>query len=223
MRLNCGVGEDSWESLGLQGNPTSQSSRKSFLNIHWKDWCWSWSSNTLATWWEELTPWKRPNSWKDWRQKEKRTTEDEMVGWHYQLDGHEFEQDLGAGEGQGSLVCYSPWVAKHWTWQSNWTKLMVFPVVMYRCESWTRKKAEHWRIDAFKLRCWRRLLRVPWTARRSNQSILKKINPGYASEGLILKVKLHYFGHLMWRTNSLEKTLMQSQIVGHAWATEQQK
>ena len=85
-------------------------------------------------------------------------------------------------------------------------KAMVFPVVMYRCESWTVKKAEHWRIDAFELWCWRRLLRVPWTARRSNQSILKETSPGCSLEGLMLK--LQYFGHLMQRTDSLEKTLM---------------
>ena len=85
---------------------------------------------------------------------------------------------------------------------------MVFPVVMYRCESWTVKKAEHWRTDTFELWCWRRLLRVPWTARRSNQSILKDISPGCSLEGLMLKLKLQYFGHLMWRVDSLEKTLM---------------
>ena len=87
-------------------------------------------------------------------------------------------------------------------------KTMVFPVVMYVCESWTIKKAEHRRIDAFELWCWRGLLRVPWTARRSNQSILRKINPEYSSEGLMLKLKLQSFGHLMRRTESLEKTLM---------------
>ena len=87
-------------------------------------------------------------------------------------------------------------------------KAMVFPVVMYGCESWTVKKAEHQRIDAFKLWCWRRLLRVPWTARRSNQSILKEINPGIPLEGMMLKLKVQYFGHLMWRVDSLEKTLM---------------
>ena len=87
-------------------------------------------------------------------------------------------------------------------------KAMVFPVVMYGCESWTVKKAEHWRFDAFELWCWRRLLRVPWTGRRSNQSILKEIRPEYSLEGLILKLKLQYFGHLMQRTDSLEKTLM---------------
>ena len=91
-------------------------------------------------------------------------------------------------------------------------KAMVFPGVMYGCESWTVKKAEHRRIDAFELWCWRRLLRVPWTARRSNQSILKEISPGCSLEGMMLKLKLQYFGHLMRRVDSLEKTLMLDQI-----------
>ena len=91
---------------------------------------------------------------------------------------------------------------------------MVFPVVTYGCESWTIKKAEHWRIDAFELWCWRRLLRVPWTARRSNQSILKEINLDYSLEGLMLKLKLQYFGHLIGRADSLEKTLMLGKIEG---------
>ena len=91
-------------------------------------------------------------------------------------------------------------------------KAMVFPVVMYRCESWTVKKAEHWRIDAFELWCWRRLLRVPWTARRPNQSVLKEISPGYSLEEPMLKLNLQYFGHLMQRTDSLEKTLMLGKI-----------
>ena len=93
-------------------------------------------------------------------------------------------------------------------------KAMIFPVVMYGCESWTTKKAEHRRIDAFELWYWRRLLRVPWTARRSNQSILTEISPEYSLEGLMLKLKLQYFGHLMWRTDSLEKTLMLGKIEG---------
>ena len=87
-------------------------------------------------------------------------------------------------------------------------KAMIFPVVMYGCDSWTIKKAEHRRTDAFKLWHWRRLWRVPWTARRSNQSVLREINPEYSPEGLMLKLKLQYFGHLMQRTDSLEKTLM---------------
>ena len=93
-------------------------------------------------------------------------------------------------------------------------KAMVFPVVMYGCESWTIKKAKCQRIDAFELWCWRRLLRVSWTARRSNQSILKEISPEYPLEGLILKLKLQYFGHLMQRTDSFEKTLMLGKIEG---------
>ena len=123
-------------------------------------------------------------------------------------------------------------VAKSWTWLSHnldsifksrditlttkvrLVKAMVFPVVMYGCESWTVKKAEHRRIDAFELWCWRRLLRVPWTARRSNQSILKEISPGVSLEGMMLKLKLRYFGHLMPRVESLEKTLMLGGIGG---------
>ena len=93
-------------------------------------------------------------------------------------------------------------------------KAMVFPVVMYECEHWTIKKAEHRRIDAFELWCWRRLLRVPWTSRRSNQSILEEISPGCSLEGLMLKLKLQYFGHLMRRADSLEKTLMLRKIEG---------
>ena len=93
-------------------------------------------------------------------------------------------------------------------------KAMAFPVVMYGCESWTIKKADHRRMETLQLWCWRRLLRVPWTARRSNQSILKEISPEYSLEGLMLKLKLQYFGHLMWRTDSLEKTLMLGKIEG---------
>ena len=95
-------------------------------------------------------------------------------------------------------------------------KAMFFPVVMYGCESWTIKKAECWRIDAFELWCWTRLLRVPWTARRSNQSILKEISPEYSSEGLMLKLELQYWcdGHLMWRTDSSEKTLILGKVEG---------
>ena len=93
-------------------------------------------------------------------------------------------------------------------------KAMVFPVVMCGCESWTIKKAEYWRTDAFELWCWRRIFRVPWTARRSNQSILKEISPEYSLEGLMMKLKLQYFGHLMQRTDSLENTLMLGKIEG---------
>ena len=98
---------------------------------------------------------------------------------------------------------------------------MVFPVVMYGCESWTIKKAEHGRIDDFELWCWRRLLRVPWTARRYNLSILKEISPEYSLEVLILKLKLQYFGHLMWRTDSLEKAMMLGKIEGRTRVGQQ--
>ena len=101
-----------------------------------------------------------------------------------------------------------------WPTKVHLVKAMVFSVVMYGCESWTVKKAEHQRIDAFELWCWRRLLRVPWTARRSNQSILKEISPDCSLEGLMLKLKLRYFGHLMQRTDSFEKTLMLGNIEG---------
>ena len=100
--------EKTLESLGLQGDQTSQSQRKSVLNIHWKDWCWSWNSNTLATQWKELTLGKDSDTGKGWRQEEKGTTEDEMIGWHHRLDGYELEKALGAGDGQGSLACCNP-------------------------------------------------------------------------------------------------------------------
>ena len=99
-------------------------------------------------------------------------------------------------------------------------KAMVFPVVMYGCESWTKRKAEHQRIDAFELWYWKRLLRVPWTARRSNQSILKEISPEYSLEGLIVKLKLQYFGYLMRRADSVEKTLLLGKIEGREGTTE---
>ena len=121
MFSDCGAGEDSWESLGLQGNQTSQSKRKATLNIHWKDWCWNWSSNTLATSYEESAHRKRPWCWERLRQKEKGAAEDEMVKKHHWLNGHEFEQIPGYSEGQGSLSCCSPWVAKNRTWLTNWT------------------------------------------------------------------------------------------------------
>ena len=100
------------------------------------------------------------------------------------------------------------------TLQQKVQKVIVFPVVMHEYENWTIKKVEHWRIDAFKLWCWRRLLRVPWTARRSYQSFLKEINPKYSLEGLMLKLKLQYFGHRTWRADSFEKTLMLREIEG---------
>ena len=117
-----------------------------------------------------------------------------------------------------SFSCYQKQVLKNrditLPTKVHLVKTMAFPVVMYGCESWTVKKSECRRIDAFELWCWRRLLRVPWTARRSNQPILKEISPGCSLEGLMLKLKLQYFGHLMWRVDSLEKTLMLGEIGG---------
>ena len=135
MFLNCGTGEDSWESFGWQGDPTNQSSKKLILNIHWKDWCWSWNSNTLATSCKELLLlllsrfsrvwlrliWKDPDAGKDWRQ-EKGTTEDKMVGWHHRLDGHEFElQELVMDREAWRAAVH--WVTKSQIWLSNWTEL----------------------------------------------------------------------------------------------------
>ena len=105
--------------------------------------------------------------------------------------------------------------------KAHLVKAMVFPMVMYGCESWTIKKAEHWRTDAFELWCWRRLLRVPWTTKRSNQSILKEINPEYSLEGLRMKLKLQYFDHVMGRADSLGKTLMLGKIEGRRRRAQQ--
>ena len=152
MLLNCGVGEDSWETFQLQGVPTCPSWRKSILNIHWKNWCWSWNSNTLATWYEVLTyfkkrPWsllsllakikceKDPDSGRDWRWEEKGMTEDEVVRWHHQFNGHEFEVTPGVGDGQRGLACFSPCDRKelHVIEQLNWIELMQLP---YKCFLW---------------------------------------------------------------------------------------
>ena len=123
MLLNCGVGEDSWESLGLQGGPASPSYRRSVLGVHWKDWCWRWNSNTLATSCEELTHLKRPWCWERLNAGEEGMTEDEMVGWHHQPDGHESDRAPGVGDGQGSLACCNTWGRKEldMTERLNWT------------------------------------------------------------------------------------------------------
>ena len=126
---------------------------------------------------------------------------------------HEIKRSLLLGR-KAMTNIHSIWKSRDITLPTKirLVKAMVFPVVMYGCESWTIKKAEHWRIDTFELWCWKRLLRVFWTARRSNQSILKEISPGCSLEGLKLKLPLQYFGHLMWRTESFEKTLMLGKI-----------
>ena len=184
MLLKCGVGEESWESLGLQGDPTSPFWRRSVLDVHWKDWCWSWNSDTLATCCEELTHLKRPWCWERLRAG----GEGDDRGWDGWMASPTRWKwvwvDLGVANGQGSLACCSPWGCKESDTieRLNWTELM------YGCENWTIKKGEHQRIDAFELWCWRRLLRVPWTARRSNQSILKEISPECSLEGLMLKL-----------------------------------
>ena len=128
MLLNCGVGEDSWESLGQQGDQTSQSWRKSVLNIHWST---DAEAETPIFWPPDVKNWligKDPDAGKDWGQEEKGTTEDEMVGWHHRPDGHEFEQALGVGDGQGSLACYSPWGCKEsdMTEWLNWTDIISY-------------------------------------------------------------------------------------------------
>ena len=152
------------------------------VSIHWKEWCWRWSSNTLATCFEVLMHGKRPLL----LERKALTKVDSILK----------SRDITLPT-KVYLV-----------------KAMVFPVVMYGCGSWTIKKAECWRTDAFELSCWRRLLRVPWTARRSNQSILKEISPECSLEELMLKLKLQYFGHLMRRGDSLEKTLMLGETEG---------
>ena len=123
MFSNSGAGEGSLRSLGLQGDEHSQSQKKSTLYIPWKDWCLSWSSNTLATWCEDTTHWKRPWCWERLRTGGERDTEDEIVAWHHWLNGHEFEQIPEYSKGKDNLVCCSPWGCKSWTWLSDWTEL----------------------------------------------------------------------------------------------------
>ena len=122
MLLNCGAGENSWESLGQQGDQNSESQKKLIINLHWKDWCWSWNSNTLANCCEELTHWKRPWCWERLKAGGEGDDRGQMVGWHHWLNGHEFEQALGYGDGQGSLAYAAVHgVTKNWTRLSDWT------------------------------------------------------------------------------------------------------
>ena len=125
MLLNCDVEDDSWESVGLQGDPTSPFCRRSVLGVLWKEWCWSWNSSTLATSCEELTHWKRLWCWEGLGQEEKGTTEDEMAAWHHWLDGCEFEWTPGVGDGQGGLACCDSWGCNKSgkTERLNWTEL----------------------------------------------------------------------------------------------------
>ena len=182
MLLNCGVGEDSWESLGLQGDQSwiliGKTNAEAETAIVWPPNAKNWLTG------------KDPDAGKDWRQEEKGTTEDEMAGWHHWLNGYEFWVNSG-----------SWW----WTWRPGMLRFMESQRVGHDWASelnWT----ELW--------CWKRLLRVPWTKRRYNQSILKEICPEDSLEGLMLKLKLQYFGHLMQRTDSLEMTLMLGKIEG---------
>ena len=134
MLLNCSVGEDSWESLGIQRHPTSPFWRRSALGFLWREWCWSWNSSTLATSCEELTHWKRFWYWEGLGQEEKGTTEDEMAGRHHGLDGSESEWTLGIGDGQGGLACCNSWGRKEsdMTERLNWTVLtLLFPVMVW--------------------------------------------------------------------------------------------
>ena len=136
MVLNCGVGEDSWESLGLQGDPTSPFWRKSALGFLWKDWCWSWNSNTLATSGEELTHWKRLWCWEGLGAGRERDDRAEMAEWHHRLNGREFEWASGVGDGQGGLACYNSWGHKKLgtTEQLNWTELKVNLRPLFGCQ-----------------------------------------------------------------------------------------
>ena len=171
----------------------------------WKGWKWKWK--LLSHVWLFVTPWTvAPQT--DFISLGSKITENSDCS-------HEIKRRLLLGR-KAMTNLHSIFKSRDVTLPTkvHLVKAMVFPVVMYGCESWTIKKAEHQRIDAFELWCWRRLLRVPWTERRSNQSILKEISPEYSLEGLMLQLKLQYFGHLMWRTDSLEKTLMLGKIEG---------
>ena len=139
MLLSCGLGEDFWESLGLQGDPTSPFWRKSALGFLWKEWCQSWNSSTLATSCEELTHWKRLWCWEELGLEEKGMTEDEMVGWHHRLNGHEFVWTPGVGDRQGSLACCDSGVTKSQTRLSDWTELKELATIKW-IDQWGNQK-----------------------------------------------------------------------------------
>ena len=244
-----------WWRRFLRASWAGRRWNQSVLNIHWKDCCWCWSTNSLANWCKEPIHCKRPwyweklkekgkrgargrGEWKSWLKTQHSENEDHGIWPHHFManrwgkngtdfssggskitaDGdcsHESKRHLLLGR-KAMTNLDSILKSRDITLPTKvrLVKAMVFPVVMYGCESWTIKKAECWRIDAFELWCWGILLRVPWTARRSNQSILKKISPEYSLEGLMLKLKFQNFGHLMRRTDSLEKTLMLGEIEG---------
>ena len=159
MLLNCGVGEDSWESLGLQGDPTNPFWKRSALGFLWKEWCWSWNSSTLATWCKELTHCKTLWCWEGLGTGGKGTTEDEMAGWHHQLDGCEFEWTLGAGDGQGGLVCCdscSPRVGHDWATELNWTEWSSgFPYFLQFKSEFGNKEFMIWAtVSSWSCFCW---------------------------------------------------------------------
>jgi len=202
MLLNCGVGEDSWESLGLQGDPTSPFWRRSALGFLWKEWCYSWNSSTLVTSCEELTHWKR--LWcRDWGQEEKGTTEDEMAGWHHWLDGCESEWTLGVDDGQGGLVCCSSWGCK----ESDTIERLIWSDLIWGWYSRHKK-------CACSLSCFSHvwLFVTPWTVafqaplsmRFSRQEYWSGLpcpppghlpNPGIKPESLVLKVDSLLLSH----------------------------
>ena len=168
MLLNCGVGEDSWESLGLQGDPTSAFWRRSVLGVLWKEWCWSWNSSTLATSCEELTHLKRHWCWEALGREETGTTEDEMAGWHHWLDGCESEWTPGVGDGQGGLACCNWWGCKEldMTERLKWTELMQDLVFLYLC-TWTHLESVSYNTKPFQREGKKR---VQWIVRNSRSS-----------------------------------------------------
>ena len=216
MLSNCSAREDSWKPLGLQGDQTSQSERKSIMNIHWKDWCWSWSSNTLSTWWEVLTQLKRPWCWERLKaggEGDDRGWDDWMASltqwtWVWVSSGSwSSTGKAGMMQSMGSQR-----VGHNWATELNWTDgLSCGHVWLWKLNCKEGRMLKNWYLWTVVLK---KTLRVPWIARRSKQSILREINLGYSLEGLMLKLRFQYFGHLMWTADSLEKSLMLGKIEG---------